>query len=33
MEERVITWEDTCVSTDFTLEEKIILLNYLLTNR
>lgn len=33
MEKRIITWEDICVSSDFTLEQKIILLKYLLTNK
>lgn len=31
MKKRLITWEEICVSSDFTLEQKIILLKYLLT--
>lgn len=32
MEKRFLTWEEICVSADFTLSQKIILLKYLLTN-
>lgn len=31
MIEKVLTWEDICVTDEFTLEQKIILLKKLLT--
>lgn len=31
MKKRIMTWEDICICEDFTLEQKIILLKYLLT--
>lgn len=33
MKVKVIDWVDICVDADFTLEEKIKLLKYLLTNK
>lgn len=33
MIEKVLTWEDICVTDEFTLEQKIILLKKLLTNK
>lgn len=33
MKKRLITWEDICIDSEFTLEQKIILLKYLLTNK
>lgn len=33
MIEKILTWEDICVTNEFTLEQKIILLKKLLTNK
>lgn len=33
MIEKVLTWEDICITDEFTLEQKIILLKKLLTNK
>ena len=33
MKVREIDWVDICIDTEFTLEEKIKLLKYLLTNK
>lgn len=33
MIEKILTWEDVCVTDEFTLEQKIILLKKLLTNK
>ena len=33
MIEKVLTWEDICVTDEFILEQKIILLKKLLTNK
>ncbi len=33
MLEKVLTWEDICVTNEFTLEQKVILLKKLLTNK
>ena len=33
MLKKVLTWEDICIANEFTLEQKIILLKKLLTNK
>lgn len=33
MLKKVLTWEDICITNEFTLEQKIILLKKLLTNK
>lgn len=33
MLKKVLTWEDICITDEFTLEQKIILLKKLLTNK
>lgn len=33
MLKKVLTWEDICITDKFTLEQKIILLKKLLTNK
>ena len=32
MSKKVLIWEDICITDEFALEQKIILLKYLLTN-
>ena len=33
MLKKILTWEDVCITDEFTLEQKIILLKKLLTNK
>lgn len=33
MLKKILTWEDICITDEFTLEQKIILLKKLLTNK